>query len=220
MISIIIPTYNRSDSLKGTLESITKQSFEPNDFEVIVIDNGSTDDTKKICSTYEPVIKKFTYHYDDMPGLLTGRHKGAELARGDILSFIDDDVELSPNWLNGIAESFDNPEISLATGPCLPKFEVAPPEWLTYFWSDTPYGGKICTWLSLLDLGAEIVQINPNYVLGLNFSIRKSVLIELGGFHPDCIPSHLQQYQGDGETGLTMKAEKSGLIALYNPKAM
>lgn len=220
MISIIIPTYNRANFLKTTLASIVKQNYATDDFEVIVVDNGSTDDTKRVCSEYETHIKNFIYCYDNIPGLLTGRHKGAQVSKGEILAFIDDDVELSPHWLTGIQESFSASEVSLLTGPCLPKYETSPPAWLNYFWDDTPYGGKMCTWLSLLNLGNKTIAIHPNYVWGLNFSIRKNVMVHLGGFHPDCIPDNLQQYQGDGETGLTIKAAQMRLTAQYNPKVM
>jgi glucosyl-dolichyl phosphate glucuronosyltransferase len=220
MISIIIPTCNRCKSLKITLESILNQDFV-RDFEVIVVDNGSIDETKNICAEFSPTIKNFIYHYDEVPGLLTGRHKGAMISSGEILSFIDDDVELSTGWLNGIDDCFrESPDVHFVTGPNLPKYESYPPPWLNYFWNTTPYGGKMCTWLSLLDLGHEKIEVDPTYVFGLNFSIRKQTLFELKGFHPDCIPSHLQQFQGDGETGLSIKGRRLGYKAIYTPKAL
>jgi glycosyltransferase involved in cell wall biosynthesis len=158
MISIIIPTLNRACSLKTTLDSIVRLDYK-NDFEVIVVDNGSVDDTKNVCYQYESTIKRFVYFYDDTPGLLTGRHMGMQLAKGEILAFIDDDVELSPRWLSGILESFNDPEVALSTGPCLPKYDTYPPKWLSFFWTSTLYGGKMCTWLSLLDLGEHITKL-------------------------------------------------------------
>jgi hypothetical protein len=68
-----------------------------------------------------------------------------------------------------------------------------------------------------LDLGPEPMHVHPNYVWGLNFTVRKSTFIELGGFHPDNIPKRLQHFQGDGDTGLTIKASEEGLKALYHP---
>lgn len=220
-VSVIIPTYNRYDSLRLTLESIINQNFSPNEFEVIVIHNGSTDETKEVCKHYSSVIKNFIYHHDEMPGLLTGRHRGAFEAKGEILCFLDDDVNLASDWLKGIKYCFEeNPDVDLVTGPCLPKYEKYPPEWLNYFWSETPYGGKMCTWLSLLDLGRQEIYIDPIYVWGLNFSIRRNTLFELGGFNPDSVPSHLQQFQGDGETGLSLKANVLGYKAFYTYRAM
>lgn len=215
-ISIIIPTRNRALQLSKTLESISIQELN-NDIEIIVIDNGSNDNTKDIVSHFVKRIPNLIYKFDDMPGLLTGRHLGAEIASGEVLSFLDDDVELNPNYLRHLANTFtNNPSIHLATGPCLPEFEITPPKWLEYFWDKTS-NGKYCTWLSLLDFGNAEMDISPMFIWGLNFCIRKSTLVELGGFHPDCIPDHLQQFQGDGETGLASKAIKNGISAKYIP---
>jgi glycosyltransferase involved in cell wall biosynthesis len=214
--SLIIPTYNRSDILSVLLTSISKQETVQ-EFEVIIVDNGSTDDTKSISLAYAERIKNFQYIYDGEPGLLTGRHKGFYAAKGEILSFLDDDVELNLGYIENLITLFNtNKEINFATGPCLPNYEITPPDWLNYFWDSVPEG-KYCAWLSLLDFGNEIKIVSPNYVWGLNFCCRKKTVSELGGFNPDCIPKHLQEFQGDGETGLTQKAINSGMSALYCP---
>jgi hypothetical protein len=101
----------------------------------------------------------------------------------------------------------------------LPKFEVEPPAWLESFCDATCDGGRSCGWLSLHDLGESELEIDPNYVWGLNFAIRKRALRDLGGFHPDCVPQELQRFQGEGETGLTMKARSYGYRAVYQPRA-
>src|SRR3954462_11798780 len=104
-ISIIIPTYNRAPTLRHTLLSIFKFNLEG--IEIIVVDNGSTDDTATICRDFQQTDKKgLRYYYDAEPGLLTGRHKGASVANGDILCFLDDDVELSSTWVQGVREAF------------------------------------------------------------------------------------------------------------------
>src|SRR5262249_15823903 len=73
---------------------------------------------------------------------------------------------------------------------------------------------------SLLELGGNTIEIHPNYIWGLNFAIRRRALFDLGGFHPDCVPDALQHFQGDGETGLTMKALAQGYKAVFTPGAM
>ncbi|MEE1883911.1 glycosyltransferase family 2 protein [Pedobacter flavus] len=216
MISVIIPTFNRANILERTLISIKDQNTDVK-FEVIVVDNGSNDHTKQICDKYAKFITDFHYLFDDTPGLLTGRHLGAQHAKANILCFLDDDVSLDSNYINCVYLNFENdPSIQLATGPCLPEYETNPPEWLPYFWTQDK-NGKYCSWLSLLDFGDKIIEIDPNFVWGLNFCIRKQALVDLGGFHPDCIPDHLQQFQGDGETGLTIKAREKGFKAVYIP---
>lgn len=223
LASIIIPTLNRSASLDKTLKSILSYSSNSNSYEIIVVDNGSTDSTPAIVKYYQDNFKGISIRYicDPEPGLLTGRHRGAQEAAGDILTFIDDDVIVSSTWIDTIITTLQQrKDISFITGPNLPLFEAYPPWWLQYFWATTPYGGKMCTWLSLLDLGDKPIEINPGYVFGLNFTIRKNDFIELGGFHPDNISPQYQMYQGDGETGLATKGLEQNKIALYHPGAL
>ena len=221
MISIIIPTLNRASLLKLAITSFCCQQFSPKEFEILIVDNGSTDNTKNIV---EVAITEYPSHqihyiYEPEPGLLSGRHRGALEAKGEILTFVDDDIEADANWLKAIEESFHDSTVQIVGGRNLPKYEVEPPQWLEWFWTDHPYG-KYCGYLSLLDFGSEVREIDANHVWGLNFSIRKSALFELGGFHPDCIDKHLQHFQGDGETGLTQKANQRGYKAIYQPKAL
>ncbi|MCY1517289.1 hypothetical protein D9M68_519620 [compost metagenome] len=141
-----------------------------------------------------------------------------KICSGEILCFLDDDVELNPTYLKNLHQLFSEHEnVCLATGPCLPAYEITPPDWLSYLWTTNEYG-KHCGWLSLLDFGIVNKQIHPNFVWGLNFCIRKKTLLELGGFHPDYMPQHLQKYQGDGETGLTLKAAANAYEATYSPQ--
>jgi len=206
-ISIIIPTFNRASLLEATLNSIVAQHITTIDYEVIVVDNGSSDNTRAVCDDFRDKIVNFVYAFDAVPGQLTGRHKGLQLAKGDLLSYLDDDVVLGPGWINALSQlSAGNADIAIFGGPSVPQFEIKPPSWIERFWEATPYGGRMCLPLSLIDLERESVVIDPLYIFGLNFSIRKSVLLELAGFNPDCIPSNLQMYQGDGETGLAIKA--------------
>jgi glycosyltransferase involved in cell wall biosynthesis len=215
-ISIIIPTLNRANTLRITLDSILNQRDLSN-LEVIVVDNGSTDGTANLCKDFIDDQKlNLQYHYDSEPGLLTGRHLGSSVAKGNILCFIDDDVELYATWQQGVVDAFSDEEVKLATGPSLPKYEINPPDWLQYFWKDIN-GGKSCDWLSLIDLGEEKKVINATSVWGLNFCIRKETFIALGGFHPDNVTAQFQIYQGDGETGLTLKAAALNYKSIYHP---
>ncbi len=222
MISVIIPTLNRAESLALTLESLVCQSALSNLYEIIVVDNGSTDRTQDVTRSAIAANPnhKIRYVYEPEPGLLSGRHRGAVEANGDIAIFVDDDIDADPRWLQSIADTFEDPTVQLVGGKNLPKYEITPPDWLEGFWSSTPYGGRACGDLSLLDLGDRAIDINPNYIWGLNFAIRKQALFDLGGFHPDCIAENLQHFQGDGETGLTMKATEKGYRAVYQPQAL
>lgn len=221
-ITVIIPTFNRAKYLSGSVDSIIQQKFSPEQFEILIIDNGSTDKTKEVSEAAISACPDYNirYFYEPVPGLLSGRHRGALEAKGDILVFIDDDIQADPGWLMAIHEAFKEPDVHLVGGKNLPNYEAEPPSWLKYMWSPTPYGGKECGYLSLLDMGGDVKEIDPNYVWGLNFSIRKKTFFELGGFSPDNIPKNLQRFQGDGETGLTLKIKEKGYKAIYQPRAL
>jgi glycosyltransferase involved in cell wall biosynthesis len=219
-ISIIVPTFNRAQQLAKTMTSIAREVDPANTVEIIVVDNGSTDVT---AATYNMVRREFPKHewlyiHEPMPGLLSGRHRGAKEAQGEILAFIDDDVVLSASWLDGLVHAFSNQEVALVGGPSLPEYEVEPPEWLEALWHYDADGRRTLGALSLIDSGPAMRAEDPLYVWGLNFSIRKVVFDGCGGFHPDSIPAALQRYQGDGETGLSLKVKSAGFRAVYHPR--
>ena len=220
-ISIIIPTYNRSASLSSAILSIAEQSYDKSQYEIVVVDNGSTDDTASVVQNLitNGVHPSIRYVYEGEPGLLSGRHRGVIEARGEILTFTDDDVDADRSWLEAIARAFQDARIILVGGRSLPRYETTPPDWVEYQWADTPYG-RYLTYLSLLDLGDEPREIDPIFVFGLNYSIRKQALLELKGFNPDCVPDHLLAFLGDGETGLSIKARAAGFRAWYDPHVL
>jgi glycosyltransferase involved in cell wall biosynthesis len=221
-VSIIVPTYNRADSLALTLPSLVAQSFPRADCELVVVDNASTDATSTVVHSLirEHPHHRIRYVYEPVPGLLSGRHRGAKEADGQVLVFVDDDIDADPGWLQVIVDSFADPSVQLVGGRNLPRYATAPPSWVEGFWTTTPHGGRACGYLSLLDLGEDALDIDADYIWGLNFSIRTDALFELGGFHPDSLPDQLQHFQGDGETGLTLKATAAGYRAVYRPGAL
>ncbi len=221
MISIIVSTLNRSSSLLLAVESFCKQNISSDLVEILIIDNGSTDNTKSIVENSIETFpaSKIRYIYEPEPGSLSGRHRGALAAEGEILTFVDDDIVADIDWLQAIKTSFDDPTVQIVGGRNLPNYEIEPPEWLEWFWEEHP-DGKLCCQLSLLDFGDLVRDIDANYVWSLNFSIRKHIFFELGGFHPDYLPQHLSYLQGDGETGLTRNANLHGCRAIYQPQAL
>lgn len=218
-LSIIIPTRNRSNLLHNTIESITKQSLSKDKFEVIVIDNGSTDDTKEIIMSFNSRLPNLVYYYDATPGLHVGRHNGYKLAKSDILVYADDDIEAFPTWLEGIFESFQDPDVMLVGGKDLPKYEQKPPFWIEEQWYNINEDGRTLDALSLIDLGDEIKAIPPFYVYGCNYSVRKSLIRETKGFHPDGVPFNMIELRGDGEWYVNKYIMEHGYKVMYNPKA-
>ncbi|MEO8679306.1 MAG: glycosyltransferase family A protein [Vicinamibacterales bacterium] len=216
-VSILIPTRNRCEALRKTLESLAAIAPDAGNHEVIVVDNGSTDDTRAVAEHAAHALPALRYVFEPMPGLLSGRHRAAKEAKGDVCAYLDDDVQVGPEWLTGMTDAFRDPGVAMVGGPSTPLFRSEPPDWLAEFYAEDEQG-RYCGWLSLFDGGDRIKDIDPCLVWGLNYAIRRPVLFDVGGFHPDNIPKALQRYQGDGETGLSLSVKRAGLKAQYHPK--
>jgi glucosyl-dolichyl phosphate glucuronosyltransferase len=215
LLSIIIPTRNRAhlvSNLLGTLANLVPVSFR---WEVLVIDNGSTDLTARI--TKEKVSSlpiEIRYIYEPKPGLHNGRHRGALEARGKYLAYLDDDILLTPFWIHGL-EKLISGQAEAVVGRILPRWETRPPAWLTTFAS-----GAGSSYYSLLDMGSGGFYIDPRFVYGDNFFIPAQIVFELRGFHPDSMPADQLRYRGDGEYALMMKFKEAGFRAWYDPAAL
>jgi len=218
--SIIVPTRSRSKYLAIALKSLLSQNYPSSHYEIIIVDNGSIDNTRKIAQTFKEnnPAHNIKYIFEPEPGLLSGRHRGALNAKGEILIFIDDDIEAVSGWLTAIINIYYDNSVHLVGGPSFPKFEVTPPEWIASYFKFSQDTFR-CSFLSLIYLGNKIIEIDPRFVWGLNFSIRKKTLFDLGGFHPDALPREYIQFRGDGETGLAEKLKKERLKSIYTPQA-
>lgn len=218
-LSIVISTWNRSVTLRRTLEHIARVDFPADQYEIIIADTASTDNTGTICREAGPkLFGNFRYETCDRPGLHIGRNRGAAVARGDILVLADDDIRPSPTWLRGMAQAFAAPDVGLAGGNNLPDFEVAPPAWVEALWSARSEG-RVLGALSLIDFGAGVKEIPPQYVFGCNFGLRKELWRKTGGFHPDGWPTELIRYRGDGETAVAVAVAGLGYRSLFAPEA-
>jgi glycosyltransferase involved in cell wall biosynthesis len=214
-LSVIIPTVNRAKLLHQSLESILDQTVSPSTYEIIVVDNNSIDDTEFVIKKFK---KRVRYIFESEPGLLYARHTGANAAKGRFLIFADDDIVASKNWIEEIFGTFIETGAALIGGKIIPRYEGAPPSWMDVFWSKNELG----IWniyFSLIDLGENQITIPANFVFGCNFSIRKEVLFECGGFHPDALPTGMIRYRGDGEYGLARKLMSKNYTTIYNPHA-
>lgn len=220
MISVIIPTRNRAAFLERTVTSVVHQTLPESKFEVLLIDNGSTDGTEEIVRTLQKRAgAKIQYFRVSEPGLHVGRHLGAEKAKGEILTFVDDDIVATPGWLEAIDNVFVQTNAALVGGKILSECEEELPDWIRIF-KDEIYGGWFIGYLSLLDFGDIRREIPGWAAFGCNFSIRKSVLFECGGFHPDAMPQELIRFRGDGETGLGEAVQAKGYAVMYEPGAI
>lgn len=106
-VSVIIPTYNRAESLPRAIQSVLNQTFQ--DFEIIVVDDGSTDNTKDIIKEFQEQDKRVKYiKHDKNKGAAAARNTGIKVAKGKFIAFQDSDDEWLPKKLEKQMEAFDN----------------------------------------------------------------------------------------------------------------
>ena len=216
--SVVIPTSNHPGLLRRCLAALAQIRHPSKEWEVLVMDNSGerfkADNAQVVASFQET-----RFRYLPMPclGLMAARHQGVEMARGQVISFIDDDSFVEETWLEGIEQAFRDPNVVLVGGPNRPKYETNPPAWLDYFWTQTEQGRHL-GYLSLLDFGDRVQEIPAVFVFGCNYSIRKNIFLRVGGSHPDYMPPEWQRYQGDGETALSVKVVALGYKARYCPQ--
>lgn len=218
--AIIIPTAGRLAQLKLCLASLDQAWLSDPRVRVLVIDNNCERD---LANSVRDTVKQFPgveYEHCSRPGLSSARHHALRLLDSDVLCYVDDDVLFSETWLESTRSAFMNSDIALAGGPTIPDFQGSIPSWFWDFLENTPYGGWCCPWLSLLDIGEDVNDIHPNWIWGLNFSIRRKALLDCGGFHIDLVPKQYMRWQGDGETGLTIKLAARGYKAAYHQTSL
>ena len=218
MISVIIPTRNRAELLKSALGSLDNQTLSKGEFEVIVVDNGSTDHTADLVSGLTKEWENLRCVHEATPGLHAGRHRGLKEAIGDVLVYIDDDIRATPSWLEAIAENFTDPNVAMVGGNNYPDFQRPIPGWLERLWARPAMGGQGIAYLSVLLLPEGRREMSPYLVWGCNFSIRKQVVLDAGGFHPDSMPRELIRFRGDGETHVSKYVLENRLRCNYDSR--
>jgi len=168
-ISIIICTYNRASSLNQCLQSLTKQTFK--NFEVIIVDGNSNDQTHKIIKKFQSKLK-IKLIIEPKKHLALARDLGWRKAKGKYISWIDDDVILSPHWIKSIINLLDqSPNIAGVSGPT-----IVPPHLLknrlAFFWHQNPsLFAKLWVKIFLLNQPYTIGKILPTgaWTPGSNF---------------------------------------------------
>lgn len=214
-ISVVIPTRNNPVMLGRSLRRLLEAADPLCGWEVIVVDNSDSLPSRQneqvvadLASTHIRRVLIPAY------GLMAARHVGARHAHGDVLAFLDDDAFVGREWLLGLHDAFSRRNAALATGPVLPMFEVGAPSWLEAMWSESPEG-RFLPYLSLLDFGFRDLLLPAEYAWGCNMAVRRALFFAVRGTHPDYLPAPWQDFQGDGELGLTIKLSAIGLSAHY-----
>lgn len=130
-ISVIVGTYNRAVMLGRLLGSLLAQTLPADQYEVIVVDNGSTDGTRNVVDEYMHSNNTVRYVYEPELGVSRARNRGVKEARADVVAFIDDDAKASKDWLEVAVRCFVQiiPMPLAIGGPILPLYESVKPRW-------------------------------------------------------------------------------------------
>ncbi|MBE9222983.1 glycosyltransferase family 2 protein [Cyanobacterium stanieri LEGE 03274] len=212
-ISVVICTYNREAYLKDALNSLLNQDLE--DYEIVVVDNASTDNTATIVKELLGDNPQLKYVYEPTLGLSVARNTGVKSTTGDIVAYLDDDAIAPPQWLKTLLRVFENDDqVAIAGGKVdliLPEGFSELPSWLS---------DDMAIALGFYDLGDEVKQIDDAGLTprGLNYSFRRSFWQEVGGFDVkfDRVGKNLLS---NGDLVFTETAIRRGKKVLYIPAA-
>jgi len=180
-VSVVISTYNRCSLLARALESLQHQETAGVSYEILVVDNNSTDETRAVAQRFmDSTRRRVHYIFEPKQGLSYARNAGIVSARAKIIAFTDDDVRVSSNWVSRIQAGFAaEPSVDFLGGKVLPHWDETPPAWLTReHW--TP--------LALLDYGDQPFYVDadrPISLIGANCAFRKSAFEQVGLFRAD-----------------------------------
>lgn len=137
MISVILCTYNRDRYIYNVLRSIAEGTFLPENYEIVLVDNNCSDNTKGECDRFVrdfPDIQ-FNYFVESQQGLSYARNCGIRNAKGDLLVYVDDDALVNKEYLATYADFFARrPEAVAAGGPILPQYDgCEEPDWMSHY---------------------------------------------------------------------------------------
>jgi glucosyl-dolichyl phosphate glucuronosyltransferase len=209
-ISAVVCTRDRSAYLARCLKAFSLQTLSAKRCEVIIVDNGSSDDTSRIAASFCENHANFRYVRENRVGLAIARNTGIAVSSADVVAFTDDDAEPEPSWLQRTLGRFDEQpdDVGIVGGDVIPVFEAERPAWLTDdLLRPLSAGLKWSTEPRFLRAGEWLVEVNAAY--------KKKVLLQIGGF-----PEHLGRVGElllSGEGGVDRLVRRAGFRLFYDP---
>jgi glycosyltransferase involved in cell wall biosynthesis len=208
-ITAIICTHNRADLLEKCIRSVLDQTLERRRYELIVVDNASTDETPAVCERFsgEPSVRIVR---EPVPGLSRARNTGWREARGSYVGFIDDDATAVRGWLESALKGFgeNDPRPAWVGGPIDLEWETLSPPWID---------AELRVSLGEIDLGTEARFLKSGERLGGGNSFyRRRILEETGGFDVR-LGRRKDLLLSADETALQHRVQDSGGLLFYHP---
>lgn len=212
-LSVIICTRNRLHYLRKALKSVMDQSVSGISFEIVVVDNGSTDKTSQYVKELAEQCSLLKYTFEAKLGLSTARNTGCMVSTGKYLAFLDDDAIASRKWLEKIYSAFNSGEsgIGCVGGKIDLIWEKPRPLWL--------HDGLLSQ-LGKLDISDQRILLFPNqYLFGGNFAISKDALETCGLFDPR-LGRQGKKLISNEEIELQKRLASSGISRVYDPEIL
>ena len=204
-ISAIICTHNRAAYLPQAIRSLLEQRLPPEDYEILVVDNNSTDNTREIVTGLMREAPNLRYFYETNAGLSCARNRGIREAGAPIVAFLDDDALAEDGWLVAILDAFAiEPRPACVGGPVRPWWEMPKPNWFPASLlgcHDRDYGPH-----------AHWCNYPVEQPIGCNMAFWKQAVVEVGGFDV-----RLNKY--NDETELIRRIVLAGGGIFYQPDA-
>jgi glucosyl-dolichyl phosphate glucuronosyltransferase len=173
LFSVCLYTHNRAALLAQALDSLCNQTLPADQFEIIVVDNRSTDNTRQVVEGFCVRLPGLSYHYEERLGSASARNRAWREAKGVYIGFIDDDGKAPPDWLSVAAGVVCQQGPDLFGGPIYPIYDAPKPGW---------YKDEYGTFTVLGE--SRYLTSADEYLSGSNLFARRSLLDEVGGFEP------------------------------------
>jgi len=214
-LSIIICTWNRADHLRQTLASLQECRLPAGtDWEVIIVDNNSTDGTGAVCQQFrQQSPQRYRRVVEKRQGKSFALNTGVANATGKILAFTDDDVIVDPAWLAETLRAFETYPCVGVGGKIVPLWNSNKPSWFT---SEGPY--KLLPAIVSYDLGEDLREITAP-ALGANLSFRREMFDKYGMFRTDLGPTAGSEVRGE-DNEFCWRLLRAGERLIYAPKAI
>ena len=215
MLSVIICTYNRDKYIYNVLKSLADNTLPRNRYEIVLVDNNCTDNTRSECGRFVKDFPdvRFRYFVETDQGLSYARNRGIKESAGDILVYVDDDALVNPEYLQTYADFFKKyPDIDAAGGPIIPKYETEEPTWMSHYTKALITGYKY--------LGDTAKEFPKNdFPGGGNAAYRASVFEKVGVFNVE-LGRKGDSLVGAEEKDIFDKMTTQGMHFYYLPTAI
>lgn len=213
LISVVVCTYNRSASLQQTLEALRAQQTDGFNYELLVIDNNSQDDTRVVVERAAPRFDgRLRYLFEGRQGQSPARNAGLAQARGDLIVFTDDDVLPEPGWLVALRTAIVTFKADCAFGKVRLRYLVPPPAWM---------GPYFLSRLAAIDRGdeARLVTSTRDQFVCANVALTRRLVDAIGGFNME-LGDQGSSLGGEEDTEYFNRILAAGLRVAYTPHAV